>query len=168
MLKQVQKGFTLIELMIVIAIIGILAAIAIPAYQNYIIRSQVTEGLTLADTLKTEVGEFYSEHGTLPAGVSAAGSPTTVALPNVISGKYVSAITVGAGGQVQITYAGAQANAKLIAAPLLDITPGVTLNGDLVWMCGKSAIPATLAPAPVPTTDASTVLVQYLPSSCHA
>jgi type IV pilus assembly protein PilA len=166
MLKQVQKGFTLIELMIVVAIIGILAAIAIPAYQNYTIRAQVTEGLSLADTMKTAVGEFYSEHGVLPTGSSAAGTATTVALPVVQTGKYVGSIAVGAGGQVQVSFTGPQANAKLSAAPLLDISPGVTTAGDLVWICGKAAVPAGLAT--VPTADASTVNVAYLPNSCHA
>ncbi len=66
MLKKVQKGFTLIELMIVIAIIGILAAIAIPAYQNYTIRSQVTEGLSLADGWKTSISEYYAQNGKFP------------------------------------------------------------------------------------------------------
>jgi type IV pilus assembly protein PilA len=166
MLKQAQKGFTLIELMIVVAIIGILAAIAIPAYQNYTIRAQVTEGLSLADTMKTAVGEFYSEHGTLPTGSSVAGSATTVAMPVAATGKYVNSITVGAGGQIVISYAGPQANAKLSATPLLDISPGVTAAGDVVWICGKAAIPAGLATAP--TVDASNVRVQYLPNSCHA
>ena len=67
-MKSVQKGFTLIELMIVVAIIGILAAIAIPAYQNYTIRSQVTEGLSLADGWKTGIAEFYAQNGTFPTG----------------------------------------------------------------------------------------------------
>ena len=72
MLKKVQKGFTLIELMIVIAIIGILAAIAIPAYQNYTIRSQVTEGLSLADGWKTSISEYYAQNGKFPQGAAVA------------------------------------------------------------------------------------------------
>ena len=94
MLKQVQKGFTLIELMIVIAIIGILAAIAIPAYQNYTIRAQVTEGLTLADGWKTAIAEYYANTGTMPAAIAnLAGTTQSV-------GKYESSITIADGAVV--------------------------------------------------------------------
>jgi type IV pilus assembly protein PilA len=74
MFKKVQKGFTLIELMIVIAIIGILAAIAIPAYQNYTIRSQVTEGLSLADGWKTSISEYYAQNGSFPTTSTTAAA----------------------------------------------------------------------------------------------
>src|SRR5438552_735486 len=106
MLKQVQKGFTLIELMIVIAIIGILAAIAIPAYQNYTIRAQVTEGLTLADGWKTAIAEYYANSGNWPSQSNLTGTQNSV-------GKYESSITVTS-GSIVITYGGV-ANAKLTA-----------------------------------------------------
>ena len=163
MLKQVQKGFTLIELMIVVAIIGILAAIAIPAYQNYVTRAQVTEGLSLADGWKTSVAEFYAQNGTFPAGYTSTGSSTTIVAISATTGKYVSSVTVGTGGQVQITY-GLLANAN-IAGKTLDISPGLSTNNDVIWICGKGTAPTTLGTAP--PADASTVPVQYLPAACH-
>ena len=97
-MKSLQKGFTLIELMIVIAIIGILAAIAIPAYQNYTIRSQVTEGLSLADGFKTSISEYYDQNGAFPVNATATGSATSIAAGLVTGNKYVSTVTVVNGG----------------------------------------------------------------------
>jgi type IV pilus assembly protein PilA len=166
MFKSVQKGFTLIELMIVIAIIGILAAIAIPAYQNYTIRSQVTEGLSLADGFKTAISEYYAQNGSFPICAAAAGGAGCIASAGTSEGKYVSGITLGAGvsaGQIIIAYSGPQANAKLTGY-VLTLQPGLDPNYDVIWVCGT---------APVPTGDtssavaATTVQAAYLPASCH-
>ena len=152
MRTQIQKGFTLIELMIVVAIIGILAAIAIPAYQNYTIRAQVTEGLTLAGGWKAAIAEYYAQNGVFPTCASVTVGAGCVAAAGATTGKYVASVTVVAGGQIQITY-GLQANAKLAAAPILDISPGLSANNDVVWVCGTAAVPALATPPPADATD---------------
>jgi type IV pilus assembly protein PilA len=173
-MKTMQKGFTLIELMIVIAIIGILAAIAIPAYQNYLIRSQVTEGLSLADGYKTAVSEFYAQYGAFPSAITAAGAAPaagtatcggSIAAPSTTSAGKYSTVALGACGQIEITY-GLASNAKINGFKL-DLSPGGDTNNDVIWVCGKSAVPAS-ATNPPPVADASTVLAQYLPAACHA
>ncbi len=156
MTKKVQQGFTLIELMIVVAIIGILAAIAIPAYQDYTIRSQVTEGLSLASAVKTSVAEVYADEGAWPADLAAAG------IANSPVGKYVLGITVDA-GTIVIEY-GDQANAN-ITNDTLSLKPYLSANNDVVWACGNKAAPAGL-------TDTSGAVAtsldeKYMPSNCR-
>ena len=141
MLKSVQKGFTLIELMIVVAIIGILAAIAIPAYQDYLIRSQVSEGLTMAAAAKAGVSEFYANKGTWPADNSAAGMGRRSDDP----GQVRLGIAV-AGGGITVTY-GNEANAAMLASETVGLTPGASDNGDVIWKCGLPPAPAGWGPA---------------------
>ena len=156
-MKTVQKGFTLIELMIVVAIIGILAAIALPAYQDYTIRSQVSEGPTLSEGIKLAVAEYYATNGSWPADNLAIGYTSTV------SGSYVTSI-VNTGGGIAITY-GNKSNAK-VNAKTLNITAGANANGDIAWLCGSTA---SNAPAgfTMGTIGATSVDTKYLPSSCR-
>jgi type IV pilus assembly protein PilA len=161
-MKATQKGFTLIELMIVVAIIGILAAIAIPAYQDYTIRSQVTEGMNLASAVETGVAEYYANTGAWPANLTQAGGDDT----NKPSGKYVDNVAVGASGVITITY-GNQANANVTASGKnqLTLTPGLSKNNDVAWICGNHAVPTTITAA-VGATE-PTVLQKYLPQVCR-
>ena len=179
MMNKVQKGFTLIELMIVVAIIGILAAIAIPAYQDYTIRSQVTEGLNLAGAVKTAVAERYAQTGAWPETLTDLGIVDAANAETPPFGKYVLSVDMGGAanpGTIVVTYAddtqNRQANAVLNNG-VLALQPFLSDNQDIIWRCGD-------APDPVDATDLDAagtasgdstaltdILGKYLPSACR-
>jgi type IV pilus assembly protein PilA len=167
-MNSLQKGFTLIELMIVVAIIGILAAIAIPAYQDYTIRAQVSEGLNLAAAAKAAIAETYLNRGVAPATRTAAGmSPAATDT----RGKYVTGVDVGTAGAgiITVTY-GAEANAA-IGGQTLDIIPWLSKDNSVAWQCGGAPQPQGTVAAMGGTTAggslAGATMVKYLPSACR-
>ena len=138
-----QKGFTLIELMIVVAIIAILAAIAISQYQDYVVRSQVSEGSSLADGVKTALGEFVNNRGRMPPNNASAGLATAAS----IKGEYVSSINVATTtGVITAAYGGVKANTAIPSTSLL-LFSAVRNAGSLEWHCKSTTIKQKWCPS---------------------
>ena len=164
-----QKGFTLIELMIVVAIIGVLAAIAIPQYQNYVARAQMAEGLTLASGAKTAVAEYYDSNGRFPTypdpgciivigGFVICNGAVGLAKHTSITGKYVNQVSVAnSSGIIGLMCKAAPDAHTLIAGGVVSLTPTVH-GGSISWACSNNAIASDSGCCPD--------ITKYLPSSC--
>jgi type IV pilus assembly protein PilA len=165
-MTKLQKGFTLIELMIVVAIIGILAAIAIPAYQDYTIRAQISEGMNLAAAAKAAVAETYLNRGTSPGNRTQAGMTANA---TDTSGKYVQQVEVD-NGVVEITY-GFEANQAILNQTLF-LVPYVTGDNSVAWRCGGADQPqGNTSLMPGATAGGGTLaganFVRFLPAACR-
>ena len=141
--KRLSAGFTLIELMIVVAIIAILAAIAIPAYQDYLIRAQVSEGMVLSSGAKAAIWDFVSNTGRFPPNNQSAG----LAKNTSITGSYVSSVDV-TNGVVKVLYNGPKANRAITSAGQYLMLSPISHAGSIAWVC----TPSTLNPKYLPTT----------------
>jgi type IV pilus assembly protein PilA len=172
MLRNVQKGFTLIELMIVVAIIGILAAIAIPAYQDYTVRAKITEGISMADAAKVVVSEGFQSGQLTGMNAAAAGFDATPFVPT----KYVSNMTIDAvnsTGVITVTYnTTASGLPQLVGANTIVFTPNIAKvpptnasTGGMDWACA-SASNATATAEGFTGIVAGSVPAKYVPTQC--
>ena len=148
MKAKAQQGFTLIELMIVVAIIGILAAIALPAYQDYTKRSHVSEGMNLVTSLKNGIADYRANRGDWPASNAAAG----VALTNSITGNSVKSVGITAGGDTTAPTVTITFNTKVENNKFITFVPTNTVGG-MKWNCHGGDVAAKYRPAACRTAN---------------
>ncbi|CWN37075.1 pilin [Neisseria meningitidis] len=160
-MNTLQKGFTLIELMIVIAIVGILAAVALPAYQDYTARAQVSEAILLAEGQKSAVTEYYLNHGIWPKNNTSAGVASTA---SDIKGKYVQSVTV-ANGVVTAQMASSGVN-KEIQGKKLSLW-AKRQDGSVKWFCGLPVERNAAADDVAAANGTDKINTKHLPSTCR-
>jgi type IV pilus assembly protein PilA len=161
-MQKRQKGFTLIELMIVVAIIGILASLAVSAYQTYTVRAQIAEGLNFAAGAKVPIVDAYTNGGVAPANRAAAGMTP---LASDSRGSYVSSVEI-TDGRIDINFGGPLAHQDIIGETL-SVTPYETNGNSVVWRCGNAPAPAGNLLAGGAAHIAPTLDQRYLPSTCR-
>ncbi|MBH6504714.1 pilin [Neisseria meningitidis] len=159
-MNTLQKGFTLIELMIVIAIVGILAAVALPAYQDYTARAQVSEAILLAEGQKSAVTEYYLNHGIWPSNNTSAG----VATSSKIKGKYVKEVEVK-NGVVTATMLSSGVNNEIKGKKLS--LWAKRQDGSVKWFCGQPVTRAAANADDVAADSTNKIDTKHLPSTCR-
>lgn len=162
LVSRAERGFTLIELMIVVAIIGILASIAVSAYQIFTVRAQIAEGISMAAGAKVPIVETYTNDGVAPADRTAAGMPPD---PLSTRGSYVSSVNV-TNGRIDVTFGGVRGHQDIIGETL-SLTPYETAGNTIIWRCGNAAQPAGALLTGGDPHLAATVDPRYLPTNCR-
>ncbi len=156
-----NRGFTLIELMFVVAIIGVLASLAIATYKTYTIRAQVAEGLNFASSLKTPIVDAYTVDGTAPANRAAAGMSVNATDSR---GNYVSQVDI-INGRIEVSFGGAAAHQDIVGKTV-SVTPYETPGNVVNWRCGASPPPSGVLLQGSSGHQAPTLDIRYLPSIC--
>ena len=157
-----NRGFTLIELMIVVAIIGILASLAVSAYQTYTVRAQISEGLNFAAAAKGPIAEAYMLAGVAPANRATAGMAPAA---TDSTGNYVSAVEI-TDGRVDVTFSGPMAHQDIVGMTL-SLTPYESAGKTIIWRCGNAAAPAGNLLYGGAAHLAATLDPRYLPTTCR-